>query len=413
MKAKEEGGRPIADALADLWGGSAWKPEWSKFNVPPGVLEKLRNVGDGPADDLLADLDLESGRDILDLIEEAATNGTSDAAKQFWQSVQSAPAWIDWEIVGRAQEDVFWQFAGPMLMLLLHFSLIVGVSAPKVNRVLVSTGYLTKPGERTFKRLLETTAWLAAIMEPDALRPMGSGWKACLRVRFLHAHVRLRLRKLAQKRPDLYDEASFGVPINQEDMAATILAFSVGPIAGLQRMGLAVSATQREDYCHLWRYVAWLMGVQDVCNPCNSFPKASAWAMSIVRHISQPDESSRLITDALLKSCAAAAYAREPKYSEDAWLGFLHELTRIVVGDEYAVAVGVPLRTDFWTSWSAWLLCKYYVVSAGYLSYYSSRWRTWRVERAKRYIPKMLAEMLNGMPRFLLEHSPAARNLSS
>ena len=213
--------------LVDVYGGLGWKvheKEWKDLLIPVETLERQRRIGDPDADSLLEELKLGFGDDVVATIE-ALSSGEGkgrQAAADFWSRVQHVPEWVDWDTIERGQE-VFWRFAGPKLMLLLHFSLLVGVSAPKVNRVLLSTGYLTRSGERTFKRLLETTSWLVAVMESGSMRPLESGWKACLRVRFLHAHVRQRLRALAERDPSAYDESVYGVPINQEDSAATIL----------------------------------------------------------------------------------------------------------------------------------------------------------------------------------------------
>lgn len=64
---------------------------------------------------------------------------------------------------------------------------------------------------------------VVACMEPGGLKVLeGAGWKDAIRVRFLHAKVRTRLLRMAS-----WDRANWGVAINQEDMAATVLSFQV------------------------------------------------------------------------------------------------------------------------------------------------------------------------------------------
>ena len=46
-------------------------------------------------------------------------------------------------------------------MVLLHLSLIGGFSAPKIDKVLTSTGYLTKAGPGAYRRVLETYQMVA------------------------------------------------------------------------------------------------------------------------------------------------------------------------------------------------------------------------------------------------------------
>ena len=59
------------------------------------------------------------------------------------------------------------------------------------------------------------------------------------------------------------------MPINQEDMAVTLLAFSFNVLHGIElTLNKPLSATDQSDYLHLWRYIGWLMGVEDDRNPC-------------------------------------------------------------------------------------------------------------------------------------------------
>ena len=95
------------------------------------------------------------------------------------------------------------------------------------------------------KRLFDTFRLLVDISTSDtALLPGGIGWRASLRVRFLHGRVRRRLlrrgKRLEAERgkgdatPFLgdatpsreWDCEAYGVPINQEDQMATLCAFS-------------------------------------------------------------------------------------------------------------------------------------------------------------------------------------------
>jgi hypothetical protein len=66
-----------------------------------------------------------------------------------------------------------------------------------------------------------------------ALRPWGAGWVSALNVRLLHAGVRSHLLHRVG-----WDTAALGVPINQEDMVVTQLAFSIVLLLGLERVHL-------------------------------------------------------------------------------------------------------------------------------------------------------------------------------
>ncbi len=355
------------------------------------------------ADVLMDKLSIDPLQDSLEII-----SHSNDDCISLFRQYETMPDWVDLVQIERGQA-VFWRYASPMMTLLLHFSLIVGVSAPVVNQVLLSTGYLTKVSPRTFKRLLETSSWLVTCMEQDSLLPHGNGWNACMRVRFLHAKIRQRIRGMSS-----YDEKA-GIPINQEDMLATICAFSMGPAAGLRRMGLEWSSAQKKDFTALWRYIAWLMGIDDDVNSMLSFEQGAASAMSIVLHISRPDDSSKLIAQALLKSCADFVHSDiMPSYTSEAWYHFLVQMTRIVVGDDYSLALGLPLQDIKWkTRAGVWLLLTFYRLSSGILSDCFDSYRLWRIQRAKQNIPNMLNTLLKTKDttqpeagKYLLQHIP-------
>lgn len=232
----------------------------------------------------------------------------------------------------RRGQDVFYRYAGPILTVLLHFSLAGGFASPRITEVLKQTAYLVptaasgrnkrhdpstphkrlptiedlrhtfhvdKPrADRTWSRLLETTQFVLDVMEnADSLRPPsrnvasaspspaasstkdanlsrpergGEGWQSAVRVRLLHTNVRRRVLKLVEKRRNDapggdesgYDVEKNGVPINQEDLLATLGAFSTAPLAMLQRIGISPTAQERKDFIALWRHVGFYMGIE-------------------------------------------------------------------------------------------------------------------------------------------------------
>src|SRR5271170_7575773 len=134
-----------------------------------------------------------------------------------------------------------------------------GFSAPKIIEVLLHTSYLTSSSSAiTNRRLFETTQMVLDAMN-DMTPPRGIGFRSVLRVRMLHSHVRLRLLR-SQK----YDTEDYGVPINQEDLLATLGAFSVACIWSMERMGIFISEEDKEAYIAAWRYIGYYMGIESV-----------------------------------------------------------------------------------------------------------------------------------------------------
>jgi len=65
-----------------------------------------------------------------------------------------------------------------------------------------------------------------------------------------------------QAMPDWRTE-QWGVPVNQTDMAATLVGALIAPTIGGLGMGIVFTPTELSSVAHLTRYVGWLMGVQD------------------------------------------------------------------------------------------------------------------------------------------------------
>ena len=79
------------------------------------------------------------------------------------------------------------------------------------------------------------------------MQPGAVGWRSAIRVRALHARVRRRLLSPAAT-AEAWRTAEWGVPINQEDMAAVLLAFSYNVIVGLDGLGDAWGEDQVPFY---------------------------------------------------------------------------------------------------------------------------------------------------------------------
>ena len=64
------------------------------------------------------------------------------------------------------------------------------------------------------------------------------------------------------KHPGFWDP-DWGIPINQEDLAGTMLSFSYVPVEPMRRLGIPVSDEDAEAYLHLWNVIAHLLGLDD------------------------------------------------------------------------------------------------------------------------------------------------------
>ncbi|KAJ3187207.1 hypothetical protein HK101_009458 [Irineochytrium annulatum] len=190
--------------------------------------------------------------------------------------VQTLPDWVNVDAVRRGQQ-FHWRNVGAILVVLLHLSLAAGFGVPRVDAVLMSTGYLSNP-KKSYRRLVETSFMIVDAMLPDEeggglMKVGGKGWLHVIKIRLMHAGVRYRISQAKGVRGGvvvLGGEDGLGpkhVPINQADMIATLLSFSSVVLAGLARLGIPITAQEAYDYSQTWRYIGHLIGVRDDVNP--------------------------------------------------------------------------------------------------------------------------------------------------
>ena len=184
----------------------------------------------------------------IDAIEEPAP-----ALVEFFEAVERVPEWVDWDLLddGARAYRRFGQNAADILVVL---SLIGGYRFGGPTDLLVATGGLT--GDMTVLRLAETQKWTVALSQPGALRPGGEAWRLTVHVRAMHALVNQRFAPQ-------WDVERWGLPINQADQAATLGLFDAVVLLGVRALGVPVSRADSRAVMHLWRYVGWLIGVDE------------------------------------------------------------------------------------------------------------------------------------------------------
>lgn len=216
--------------------------------------------GDASMDRLLDwmyDHDMALSRRQFEQALERGIDSVSDAPQaliKFFAEVDREPDWLDRDLI-----ETGWRFihrsglAGPFI--LRDFALMGGYLLSGFNQALVLTGALNKGAGQ---RIAETGKWWMDCTEPGGLERFGDGFKTTLRVRMVHALVRRNLQKR-----DEWDNHQWGLPVNQTDMVATYLAFGVVMMIGVRAMGIPVTPKESRAVMHLWKYAAWLMGVDE------------------------------------------------------------------------------------------------------------------------------------------------------
>jgi hypothetical protein len=167
-------------------------------------------------------------------------------------STEALPDYADDELLDHGSAPFY---TSPMPVHLVSLSagaLIRVYDSPSIANVLTTTGRLIDGAER---RIRETGQWVATSMLPGALRAGQAGYVATLQVRLLHAQK----RNVARRRG--YDEAAFGAPINQVDLARTWMDFTLTSLRAEEQMGFGLTTNETATLYRYWWLLAHLLGI--------------------------------------------------------------------------------------------------------------------------------------------------------
>ena len=216
---------------------------------------------------------------------------------------------------------------------LRDFSLVAGYQASAVNRTLVLTKALEKGQQR---RIAETTKWWIDCTRPGGMERFADGFKNTLQVRLIHALVRRHVRALPE-----WDEPTYGLPINQGDMQATILGFSVVYLLAQRALGVIITRAEGRSVMHLWRYIGWLMGVNDAWL-CDTEEQGRIALYQNALSQAPADETSRALGAALIDEPLMHYYPNF-RWLRGHWNRAKHlSIARTFLGAETMEALGMP-----------------------------------------------------------------------
>ncbi len=262
----------------------------------------------------------------------AAVAGAPASLRALFADVDAVPGWVDWARADRGGNVVM--RAGPAAGIVLGLkSLLSGYASPAGNKPLVMSGRLQEQAPR---RLAETSRFVQAVSRPGGMRRFADGFAITVKVRLMHAQVRRLILASGRWQPQ-----HWGAPLNQHDMLATVLLFSVAMIDGLRRLGYGIGADEADDVVHLWRYTGLRMGVDADLLPA-SFDAGLRLARMIADTQGEPDDDARALVAALINARVGQPSGLAERAAAAARRGVLLSISRLLVGEHLADALGIP-----------------------------------------------------------------------
>ncbi len=278
------------------------------------LLGAKRLLGDPPADEFIADIFADPSNKTLlyewvrgkSSPEHLSSLKAAFPTNHFIHHSAKLPLWAEPSLMKTG--SAFFAKHSEMIMSLLGLlSLPYCYTAANGAMVLYLSELMRK---QTTKRLYDTAIFVWEVMGPDAFEKDGNAYEEILKVRLMHAAARYYSYKSGKW------DASWGVPINQEDMAGTNLSFSLIVIRGLRLLGVEVSKTEQEAFMHIWAVIGSLTGLDEKLIPNNaenaeqldlavkerqfrSSPHGKELTQSLITHIMEVNQSKATADDIL------------------------------------------------------------------------------------------------------------------
>lgn len=228
------------------------------------LLDGMRERGDPPADDVLRAIHDAEGLEAVNavlstMVRNAGTPPRTlpPVVRCYLAEQRSPPTAEERPLIDEA--EAFFATHGVTVLMLLGFSSLPQTYASKNgSHVLVFTQRLTRDTQR---RVMETFQFILDALSPGGLSPGGKGIRDAQKIRLMHAAI----RRYVAAQPD-YD-AAWGLPVNQEDLAGTMLAFSTVILDGFRTLGIPLTARQELAFFTAWKVLGRNLGVSPELMP--------------------------------------------------------------------------------------------------------------------------------------------------
>ncbi|APE35828.1 hypothetical protein BOX37_19855 [Nocardia mangyaensis] len=268
----------------------------------------------------------------------AAVPEAPEPLRAFFTEIETVPAWVDHEKLVRGTK-VLLSGGSDGMYIARDVAMLGGYQFSGFNKTLLRTGALEKGSNQ---RWAETMQWAMDVLSEDGLSPLGLGYQSTIRVRLIHAFVRRHVAAM----PDWQAE-DWGLPINQTDMAATLVGAFIAPAIGGMGLGMVLTPTDADAVAHMVRYVGWLLGVEEQWLP-HSFRDGVRVLVHTLSALADPDESTRLLAVPMSRDPLSWNYTRLPEVRRRLAYAQHLSVTGTFLGRSTMRALGLPTAIVPW-----------------------------------------------------------------
>ena len=184
---------------------------------------------------------------------------------------------------------------------------------------------------------------------PGGMDKYCDGWSLSIRVRLVHARIRLLLSD-----SDEWDIEELGTPISAAHVGFAISAFSARLLIHLKSLGASFNEEERRSFMAVWRYSGYLMGIpetilfRDEQDALKVFEIGSACEPP-------PSLESIVLASSLVNTAPLFAGMTESQ-ARRKLAGYIAQVSRALIGNELADELRYPKSSTFGILWKFRLL---------------------------------------------------------
>jgi hypothetical protein len=253
-------------SFANYWEAGVGKDLLEKLTVKPKLEEakelvpllfEFDQIADQVVNDFYIKEGFHKGHQIINQCLDKGIEYSLDAnesIRRLFNEIEKKPDWLNKDLL-EIGSSFCRRTGASSLIVLRDYCLMGGYESAAINKPLIFTGALKKGA---VKRLAETLEFWVNITGSKALERNNIGFKSVIKTRMIHSFSRVNILNVSEWKTE-----KWGIPLNQWDMIATNLGFSLVYLIGLRKIGFNPSATEVEGLFHFWKYVGYLLGIPE------------------------------------------------------------------------------------------------------------------------------------------------------
>lgn len=296
-------------------------------------------VGDPLADASMAAL-ADSKRSDSHRLIEAGMNGdyetlreAPEALREFFRELDRPPPFEYDPKKAAAGTRVFYKYSDLFLAGLVLNTLSSAFGEGQ-SKAFYLTGRLTgKP-----RRIRQNARHLVEVTLPGGLDRRGDGWKLTVRIRLIHAQVRMMLLD-----SDEWDVPTEGIPLSMAQMGMGAIGFSSLMLDAGRKLGVPLTEEESDGYMHIWHYVTWLLGVPDELLFMNEAEAVHLQKIALLCEPPQGEFATKLANEVICFAPELFDVTKPAKQKR--MVSTLYRTSRAMIGNEAADRLQFPKQS--------------------------------------------------------------------